>query len=40
MNRSTVCRQIETGLIPTHDGLIDPVEADVARKANLQTAMG
>lgn len=38
VNPSTITRQTQSGLIPVHDGLIDPVEADAARKANLDTA--
>jgi hypothetical protein len=35
LNRSTISRQIREGKIPTHDGLIDPDEADQAREQNL-----
>lgn len=37
LNRSTVSRQIARGVIPTHDGMIDPKEADLARAANVST---
>lgn len=35
LNRSTICRQIQLGKIPTHDGLLDGTEADRARDRNL-----
>jgi hypothetical protein len=35
LSRSTVCRQIRDGKIPSHGGLIDPLEADQARANNL-----
>jgi hypothetical protein len=36
LNRSTVCRQIAAGVIPTMgDGMIDPKAADAARERNL-----
>jgi hypothetical protein len=35
LNKSTVSRQIAAGVIPLHDGLIDPVEADASRDRNL-----
>ncbi|MGB7762855.1 MAG: hypothetical protein WBL61_23680 [Bryobacteraceae bacterium] len=35
LNRSTIARQIRSGLIPTCDGLVDPVAADAARERNL-----
>lgn len=38
LNRSTISRQIRAGQIPTHDGLIDPTEADGARERNLDPA--
>jgi len=39
LNRSTVSRQVKSGLIPIHDGgLIDPAEADRARERNLDPA--
>ncbi len=38
LNRSTISRQIRSGAIPTHDGKIDPKEADAARARNLDQA--
>src|SRR6266545_2780691 len=38
LNRSMISRQIRSGQIPTHDGLIDPTEADRARERNLDPA--
>lgn len=38
LNRSTISRQIRSGQIPTHEGLIDPTEADRARERNLDPA--
>ena len=38
LNRSTISRQVQNGAIPTHDGRIDPVEADRARGMNLDQA--
>jgi hypothetical protein len=35
LNRSTISRQIKTGTIPMHSGLIDPEEADRTRNSNL-----
>lgn len=35
---STVSRQIRSGVIPTHNGLIDPKEADAGRDRNLDPA--
>jgi hypothetical protein len=35
LNRSTISRQIEAGVIPAHGGLLDPVEADAGREKNL-----
>jgi hypothetical protein len=35
LNRSTVSRQIRDGVIPTIDGLVDPLQADRARDQNL-----
>lgn len=35
LNKSTISRQIREGKIPTHDGLVDPDEADEARRNNL-----
>lgn len=35
LSPSTVSRQIAAGKIPVHSGLIDPQEADAARRANL-----
>jgi hypothetical protein len=40
LNRSTVCRQIAKGAIPTHDGKVDPAEADEARRNNLSILRG
>ena len=37
-HRSTVTRQMQSGLLPSHDGMIDPVEADEARRVNLDEA--
>jgi hypothetical protein len=35
LNKSTVSRQVAAGVIPLHDGLVDPVEADASRDRNL-----
>lgn len=35
LSRSTISREVKRGQIPTHKGLIDPREADLARKRNL-----
>jgi hypothetical protein len=35
LNRSTICRQIASGAIPTVGGLLDPRAADTAREKNL-----
>jgi hypothetical protein len=35
LNRSTISRQIASGVIPTIDGLLDPRAADLAREKNL-----
>jgi hypothetical protein len=40
LNRSTVCRQIASGKIPTHGGLVDVAEADRARRNNLDQVRG
>jgi hypothetical protein len=38
LNRSTISRQIRTGSIPTHDGLVNPGEADHSRENNLDAS--
>jgi phage terminase Nu1 subunit (DNA packaging protein) len=38
LNRSTVCRQIRSGAIPTEHGLVNPEVADLAREKNLDAA--
>jgi hypothetical protein len=38
LNRSTISRQIRAGKIRTHDGLLDPKEADRDRRQNLDLA--
>lgn len=38
LNRSTISKQIAAGVIPAHEGLVDPVEADRARDRNLNYA--
>lgn len=38
LSPSTVSRQIRSGVIPTHNGLIDPKEADAGRDRNLDPA--
>jgi hypothetical protein len=35
LSRSTICREVAEGKIPTRDGLINPREADQARRDNL-----
>jgi hypothetical protein len=35
LNRSTISRQIGDGIIPVHNGLLEPAEADLAREKNL-----
>jgi hypothetical protein len=40
LNKSTISRQIRAGTIPTHNGLIDPLEADAARKERLHQGRG
>jgi hypothetical protein len=35
LNRSTVSRQIHAGVIPVHQGRVDPAEADLARDRDL-----
>ena len=35
LNRSTISRQIGDGIIPVHNGLLEPPEADLAREKNL-----
>ncbi len=35
LNRSTVCRQVQRGVIPIHDGLVNPTEADRCRVEGL-----
>lgn len=36
-SRQIISRQIKTGQIPIHDGLVDPEEADRARKGNVSS---
>jgi hypothetical protein len=36
LNRSTISRQIQDGKIPAHGGLLDPQEADEARRQNVR----
>jgi hypothetical protein len=38
LHRSTINRQIAAGLIPVHDGKVNPIEADTARRQNLDPA--
>ncbi|MBZ5620053.1 MAG: hypothetical protein LAQ69_15210 [Acidobacteriia bacterium] len=40
LHPSTISRQVRSGAIPSHDGLIDPNEADAARAANLDPIRG
>jgi hypothetical protein len=40
LNRSTICRQIRAGKIPTHNGFVKPSEADRARRENLSEPRG
>jgi hypothetical protein len=40
LNRSTISRQIARGQIPVRDGLVNPREADKARRANLDMRRG
>jgi len=35
LNRSTISRQIQTGVVPTHGGLVNPGEADRCRTSRL-----
>lgn len=40
LNRSTISRQIKRGVIPVHDGKVNPMEADTARRNNLHIRRG
>ena len=37
LSRQTISKQVREGKIPTHDGLIDPEEADRARARNVSS---